>query len=739
MCSSANSSNSINFALCAQRVGRIGGSTREAIRPWAAPFPMEAIVMGEDAGDSLAPFLKLGSAELGQLALFLSMADIARLLTALPSSLSSRLLKLTTELRYNPSTSRSFTSSLEWNSTGATAFFSQFPALRMVKLIRLSYLEEVEAGKSTPLKHLPPTLTHLQIETTSAVRIPSKGLLHGLNFGESFPLLEVCILDIPTSDWRWVVTLPPTLLALATDHETAGPDKIFAFACGLMRRPPTTDEDEEVEVEEAPVATSLPFPSLLALEIATPRRRNGRGVRRRYTDPPHCPTLAHLPPTVTRFSWMAPTSDGGAELSYFLERAKRMETEESLAHKSSPDPRPSCTVPLALPTSFSSTSFPSSSVPLALPTSSSSSSFPSSSSTPTSLSSSEIASTSSPSSSSASKSNTGSKPSSALRSLRLFKPHDALFFNSLMSLPLEHLHIQKYDERVSDAKFPLSPSMTSLQLSDYVADLGEPGPNVITELHRKGIKLHMLEVGEIALSDAPDERRALEVNSILTSVFASLKVLHLQDFYSDLIPHLPADLEVLEWEYSGEEPWTEEQVRQLPPRLTRLSAASARIELGHVPLLPRSLLDLKLGVMNSLLLGTRFVTPEMRLDGLPYDTIEPTSNLLFGLPPCLRNLAVHSPKNFETRLGLFLPRCLLTLSPSATFSMPTRINLRDRSEPIFGRFIGQYIGLSPAPTPKEELIAKIVSYFPPGCICSLEIANCSLEELHPFTIRCDSK
>lgn len=653
-----------------------------------APFIIEDSKVEERGNASSAKlFEKFGNAEFQHLLLFLDMTDLSRLHIAISAPLRQRLLELTTELRHAPYKSRPRVTS---NLTGPATLFSHFPALCTLKLRNFCYV----ASNASAFAHLPPTLIHFEV----ACNFPSssKGLLQGLDFAKSFPRLESCVVSARLHSWHWMITLPPTLLALVS-YGTSGEDKIFSFVNGTIDAPVFKDDDnghvsdEDEEAEGNPILlmpqTCRPFPSLLILEINSPPPPPGRARRRaRNINLAPCPSLSSLPPSLTRFSWMAPYT--GDDFDHILEREKRRgdgedssllsvlasATHATTAHPFQPSHSPPGSSETGAPVlnDFFPNSFP-------------------------------------------------HMPSRAvLRSLRIYATPQNNFFDSAQTLPLEYIHIASDDWR---SDIPLARSLTTLRLSGHMVDLSLED-SLFARLAKRGIQLHTLEFRAIHLPEG-DASEALSLASV---VLASVKVIHVHEATKDAIRILPADLEefkVVEYEDDG--PWGEEEIRRFPPKLTSLSLADVTLDLGLLPLLPRSLLHLELALTNGGSIGTNFISPEMRSDGLPYDSIAPTDNIMFGLPPNLRYLHVNSSLSYDSTSGLFLPRSLLRLSSHHLGS----ISIRDTSESRF-RFIGQFVGLSERPTPKDQLIQRVVSFFPPGCICSLLLDGCSLIELEPF-------
>ena len=302
----------------------------------------------------------------------------------------------------------------------------------------------------------------------------------------------------------------------------------------------------------------------------------------------------------------------------------------------------------------------------------------------------------------------------ALRSLDV--NHVSNWFSPIF--PLERL--------IAASPYVLPKTLTELTLLNYHVSF----PNDIFErLQEADIKLKLLWVGEIMVPDGPALNNQL--SNLIASVLSTVDTLRLRKFGCPLFPFLPSTLRTLHFHESDIECWTDEHLNQLPRGITRLNALPILIELGYVPLLPPSLLDLAFRPINNKEIGTKFLTPEMRLPGLSYDTISTSTNVLFGLPPNLRYLCIFGTLDFESRLGLFLPRSLIKLSSSDASYAHGRIYLRDTSESRF-RSIGQYIGLSEAPKTKEELLQRAINFFPPGCICSVPFYDCNSEDLAPF-------
>lgn len=594
---------------------------RKHVISWVAPFPIEHTETTEDGSSGKeSPFQKLGHEEFQTLLLLLDITDISRLRIASSGRFRQRLVDLTTELRFSPYQG-TFTPTLRLDASTPT-FLALFPSLRVLKLHRLEFPpDSIGCYIESPFKSLPSTLTHLELDFTTTSSATPDHLLYGLNFGESFPRLEVCKLCADVVNWHWMLTLPPTLLALLVRRHFDS-EEIYSFVSGNIKSP-LYDESHELVLE---AQTGCPFPSLLVLEFANEQ----------YHD---SPLLATLPPTVTWFSWMSPPDDNWI---HFLETEKQRPLLREASQRS-PEDR------------------------------------------------------------------------AVLRSLRLFAPAET-DFDLPSHYPQQALSLTFSD----DEEYPLLPSLTYLRSPNYIlTGTDELSASIID----KGLKLHTLVLGSITLSSP-------EAAQVVTSLLATVKVLRIWNCTSNLLSLLPSGLETFEIEDADESHWYEDQIRLLPSTLTCLYMTAVNMEIGHLPLLPRSILDLRVNLVNDKGLGTRLITPEMRLDGLPYDSIGTQSHLLLGLPPNLLYLTIYYLMDFDSTVGLFLPRSLRKLSSDNFASCRIQTSITTSMAVEQGEL--QHIGIRQAETAKEARLQRAISFFPPGCICSLPFVDYTDSEIIPF-------
>lgn len=317
------------------------------------------------------------------------------------------------------------------------------------------------------------------------------------------------------------------------------------------------------------------------------------------------------------------------------------------------------------------------------------------------------------------------KDRAILRSLRMHSSDEDNSPLEASSFPLDALGF------ISDPQYDLLPSsLTSIRFPTYFAKTLQD--DLFKSIHSKGIKLRTLELFTIGASVGSADDR-----SMIASVLSSVKSLRLKDWIestSGLFPLLPSTLESLILQDASWGHWGEKEIRSLPPSLTELCSGPTSIELGFVPLLPRSLVKLNIRLTNFHLLGTTFVTPEMRLDGLPYDTIGLETRLLFGLPPNLRYLTLCFFSDFESAFGLFLPRTLLKVTGSTYNNSRIDTYVGSESDILATgiHHLADRIGVRLAATEKEALLQRSISFFPPGCVCSLPFVGYTQDEVEPF-------
>lgn len=197
-------------------------------------------------------------------------------------------------------------------------------------------------------------------------------------------------------------------------------------------------------------------------------------------------------------------------------------------------------------------------------------------------------------------------------------------------------------------------------------------------------------------------------------VFSSLTSLCIADEYPDTWD-LPPGLTFLHRYLRVQ--LTLENVLSLPQGLLELRLEGyGCIEYGHVPYLPRSLRHLSFSPRNLENVGTSQWCPDGSFpdDGLPYEEITRTSNILFGLPPNLLTLQIDQ-ETWDPKFGKFLPRSLrlltgcgvlFPLDSSSTTTQPRTDSVEADSGPN---------GLTQH---EYEQIREVIRLLPPGCLCA---------------------
>ena len=236
----------------------------------------------------------------------------------------------------------------------------------------------------------------------------------------------------------------------------------------------------------------------------------------------------------------------------------------------------------------------------------------------------------------------------------------------------------------------------------------------LEDLYKAGARLDDVHIWSLAL-EGP---QTFEQKNRLSSVFASLSTLRLNTLREMDLPLLPSSLTMLSlmtWSPTG--PPEEEWLSRLPQGLLRFQCGDF-LEIGHLPLLPRTVTDLRAMVSNRRGIGTRFLSIEQRAErDLPYDSIVGNTNVLFGLPPNLKALQLDGCMVLDSNFGLFLPRSLQSIICDDEIVLNIADVARSKVEKI-GGFFG--IGAIPK-TP--ELLKRSIGFFPPSCLVILRVVT----------------
>lgn len=246
--------------------------------------------------------------------------------------------------------------------------------------------------------------------------------------------------------------------------------------------------------------------------------------------------------------------------------------------------------------------------------------------------------------------------------------------------------------------------------------------NLMSRLHSSGVRLKEFRFNGLSLPRKLDEAS----RKLIISVLESVLVLTIQEISSFDLSFLPRQLQAFRAHTTNVDSvrWDDYDLSQLPPTLTELACPLVKIDLGDIPLLPRALLHLEFCPTNGMVIGTSNLTPQMRLDNLPYESLTPASNVLYGLPPKLRTLSVSGELEFDSTFGLFLPRSLQRINGGLDRTQHC-INLRDAPKSII-HSIGAWLRIAEEPQDQKKLLKRAIHFFPPGCSCTLSFLEASI-------------
>lgn len=229
----------------------------------------------------------------------------------------------------------------------------------------------------------------------------------------------------------------------------------------------------------------------------------------------------------------------------------------------------------------------------------------------------------------------------------------------------------------------------------------------LEQLIASGTQLDYLSVWSIAPPEMDEEQEKL-ISTVLASL-STLDVRVIQREHLTLLPATLKTLSILQMRFRDRN--VNEWFSLLPTGLLSLTCPHLCCEIGHVPLLPRSITDLSFSPCNRQQLGTQFVSAEELASGLlPYDEIDGDMAVLPSLPPNLVTLQMSGESlQLDSKFGLFLPRSVRTVVGHKFFSL----NIADRSRSKLGR-IGGFFGIGGIPGTKE-LLKRAINFFPPSC------------------------
>lgn len=270
---------------------------------------------------------------------------------------------------------------------------------------------------------------------------------------------------------------------------------------------------------------------------------------------------------------------------------------------------------------------------------------------------------------------------------------------------------------------PVPKTLTKLEVPMLTIDLQDTStPSLFHRIYENGAQLKDFRFCRLQLPP----KVSAGMRKLVTSVFDSVTVLSIEEVSTFDLSFLPRGLRTFRAHTSvlGSITWDDFDLSQLPPSLTKLSCPRIKIDLGDVPLLPRSILHLKFWPVNGMVIGTSNLTPAMRLDGLPYGSITPTTQVLFGLPPRLRSLSIYGDLEFDSTFGAFLPRTLQRIDGDETRDQHC-IKIETSKKSLL-HSLGSWFGFNQVQESREELLRRAISLFPPGCTCALLFLEPSL-------------
>lgn len=644
---------------------------------WTAPAPISG-----NRVDSLgqAPILRLGKDELTLVALFLSARDLCLFYIASGPLIGSLLLNSTVEARLTspsgPQWRHKFSSMPIW-------LLRHLPALRSI-----TFDSVFSTTRENIFLMLPRTVEHVDISATMLC-------VFAVNFKRCLPNLTFLKLKVSSSSGiNWLATLPPSLTALSI-HNLIAPASCLDYLAGRIEshelasieanRPdfkrarakieedsvPGGDEREsspsaQTPNEIAPSASQtplsrLPLPNLIALDFI-------------LIIPKKVPPLSSLPPNLTHFGWTNTEEDLSSLLRSLSQSTASASPSLSFSSSAS---------------SLSASSHPHSHSSLATRTLAVSQQI---STDPT----------------------LHHHPASSLRSLRLLSvfeyhyvaPPDYSPMCLLERMSVPGVSYPQLDNYFIKSLIELNINETPLNFSKTES------PHFFQLLHRAGARLRTLKLGMISLSHDDQPTTETLKQGIVPSVLTTVTSLNIAVCPPLFVCTFPSGLKRLELgsKMLLSSIWDETLLTTLPQELIELVVPGIGIELGNIPLLPRSLRLLEFEPVNEEKIGTKKLCPDMRINGLPYDSITGETNLVFGLPPNLTQLSLHGDMIFESRLGLFLPRSLTKIKSTGMIDVQdtTEVVLPDMSEE----------------EPQNAHVRRAILFFPPGCSSAIEL-GCS--------------
>lgn len=653
---------------------------------WQTPSPVAV----DNVANALeeAPILRLEKAAVVNIVRFLQLRDISSLRRIGSLALWTLIAESTTEALHTPAR-KWFTPVLLNNPF---PMLSSLPHLHTVRLHRVWWTPS--PGQGLPWHVLPVTLRHLEFEScpllladSDSRKVPHKPYVEDyvdFDFSRAFPQLErLKIVLAEKTESRengphWIRKLPPTIRHLSL-RSIPFPVDILFYVQGVENQPAGTPPISMNPLTPAP--TAIPFAghaSSSASSSSSPSTTDNSAegfpfphLRSLVLAHPQCqgyPDYVKLPPQLRHLTWM-PRDDPEADFEGDVFFAS---ADHTAAGDSSTD---------------TSARLSSSSAVAGVPCTSSSSA-----STNSKLSIKSFA--------------CGFIPDDGIK---LLIKHAAPQLSSFRTL----FQIHGLDAHL------FSSHLTHLEFAAESWSLDA----LCTLLNESHIHLKTLKLGLPTIPEKIDDE---EARSAITSAFSSLTHLHVP-ITPHYFPLLPSDLQYLGIHATWTHPLalSSEDIKLLPPHLTNLWLRNATVEIGDVPLLPRSLLHLSFHPVNLLQKGTVHVTDDMKSPNEPYyaaeleyDTITPKTHLLFGLPPHLISLSIFGDLVFESRFGLFLPRSVRHVNGDS--GNLWRVNISDTSQKLTSlERIGSWFGVTQRPPSKPQLLLRALSFFPPGCVSSI--------------------
>lgn len=186
---------------------------------------------------------------------------------------------------------------------------------------------------------------------------------------------------------------------------------------------------------------------------------------------------------------------------------------------------------------------------------------------------------------------------------------------------------------------------------------------------------------------------------------------------------LPSTLTALRVNEGGDD--ASNHLTGLPQGLLLFTLENGPLDIGVLAQLPRSLLHLYCSLTNEGHIGTQLLQLQngsFPNDGLPYDQIKGSDNILIGLPPNLESLVLIGDFQLDERFAIFLPRSLRILDTFSDASIPSAIINISGANAIKSKLSSWFGG----PTEEEQVdasIRKFLCTMPSGCASNITLSR----------------